>query len=68
MPNVTFDRRERKPKLSDFALRTTFRSPPGFWRTRPHRSGSLKIQASRLYGRVADALAAAGDEGRGKLR
>ena len=35
---------------------------------RPDQPGRLSIQASRLYGRVADALAAAGDEGRGKLR
>ena len=32
------------------------------------RAGLAPNLASRLYGRAADALAAAGDEGRGKLR
>ncbi len=57
----------RRPRFSVGAPQGPMPAPP-----LPGRRGAnvvgRRFQASRLYGRAADALAVAGEEGRGKLR
>ena len=55
------------PEKSFFRQEAKHRAPARGARA-ARRAGLAPILAPRLYGRAADALAAAGDEGRGKLR
>ena len=52
----------------DVVFSSRSRQAPLLRRAARERGRPGRLLASRLYGRAADALAAAGDEGRGKLR
>jgi hypothetical protein len=67
-PRTTAGAREISVAFAPARKSGAFTRAPAARAAFPHGGMPGRFQAARLYGRMADALATGGDEGRGKLR